>query len=96
VLTERRVLLARSFDARPCLEAKIDDIALGQFDAYRRVAVDPATIEENQRPLQLQLASLRLYDPDRTCPTNAGILLFGKHPRFFSARRLCAIPETAG
>jgi ATP-dependent DNA helicase RecG len=83
VLTERRVLLARSFDARPCLEAKIDDIALGQFDAYRRVAVDPATIEENQRPLQLQLASLRLYDPDRTCPTNAGILLFGKHPRFF-------------
>ena len=83
VLTERRVVLARSFDARPCPEAKIEDIALGQFDAYRRQAVDPETIEANQRPLELQLASLRLYDPERACPTYAGILLFGKNPRFF-------------
>ncbi|NTW98731.1 MAG: transcriptional regulator [Geobacteraceae bacterium] len=83
VLTERRVALARSFDARPCSEATIKDIALGQFDAYRREAVDPETIAANNRNIELQLASLRLYDPEPACPTYAGILLFGKNPRFF-------------
>ncbi|MDK9717813.1 MAG: putative DNA binding domain-containing protein [Trichlorobacter sp.] len=83
VLTERRVAYARSFDARPCFEAPLDEIALGQFDAYRREAVDPETIAANHRPIELQLASLRLYDPERACLTHAGILLFGKNPRFF-------------
>lgn len=83
VLSERRVALARSFDARPCQEATLDDLALGQFDAYRREAVDPDTIEANHRPVEQQLASLRLFDPERVCPTHAGILLFGKNPRFF-------------
>jgi len=31
----------------------------------------------------MQLASLRLYDPERCTATHAGILLFGKNPRFF-------------
>jgi ATP-dependent DNA helicase RecG len=83
VLSERRVALARSFDARPCPEAALDDLALGQFDAYRREAVDPETIEANHRPIEQQLASLRLFDPERACPTHAGILLFGKNPRFY-------------
>jgi ATP-dependent DNA helicase RecG len=83
VLSERRVALARSFDARPCLEATLDDLALGQFDAYRREAVDSETIEANHRPVEQQLSSLRLFDPERVCPTYAGILLFGKNPRFF-------------
>lgn len=83
VLSERRVAMARSFDAHPCSEAVIDDLALGQFDAYRREAVDPQTIAANHRPVDQQLASLRLYDPERGCPTHAGILLFGKNPRFF-------------
>lgn len=83
ILSERRVALARSFDARPCIGAVIDDLALGQFDAYRREAIDAETIAANHRPLEQQLASLRLYDPDREYPTYAGILLFGKNPRFF-------------
>lgn len=83
VLSERRVAVARSFDARPCTETTIDDIALGQFDAYRREAVDLETIAGNHRSVEHQLASLRFYDPVRTCPTHAGILLFGKNPRFF-------------
>ena len=83
VLSERRIALARSFDARPCTEARLDDLALGQFDAYRRQAIDPETIEANHRPIEEQLASLRLYDPARACPTHAGILLFGKNPRFY-------------
>lgn len=83
VLSERRVARARSFDARPCAEAAIDDVALGQFDAYRREAIDPETIAANHRPIEQQLASLRLYDPECGRPTHAGILLFGKNPRFF-------------
>uniref|UniRef100_E6QQ22 Transcriptional regulator containing an HTH domain and an uncharacterized domain shared with the mammalian protein Schlafen n=1 Tax=mine drainage metagenome TaxID=410659 RepID=E6QQ22_9ZZZZ len=83
VLSEKRVALARSFDARPCVEAIIDDLALGQFDAYRREAVDPETILANHRSVEQQLASLRLYDPEKSCPTHAGILLFGKNPRFY-------------
>ena len=83
VLTERRVAMARSFDARPCSESSLEDLALGQFDAYRRQAIDPETIAANHRPIEQQLASLRLYDPGRARPTYAGILLFGKNPRFF-------------
>lgn len=82
-LSERRIALAKSFDAQPCLEATIDKLALGQFDAYRREAVDAETIAANHRPLEQQLASLRLYDPDRGCATNAGLLLVGKNPRFY-------------
>ncbi len=83
VLSERRVAAARSFDARPCSEATIRDIALGQFDAYRRQAVDLETIAGNHRSTEHQLASLRFYVPERNCPTYAGILLFGKNPRFY-------------
>jgi ATP-dependent DNA helicase RecG len=83
VLTERRVAMARSFDARPCPEAKLTDLALGQFDAYRREAIDAETIALNHREIEQQLASLRLYDPERRAPTYAGLLLFGKNPRFF-------------
>lgn len=83
VLSERRVALAQSFDARPCTEAILTELALGQFDAYRREVIDPETILANHRPVEQQLASLRLYDPERGNPTHAGILLFGKNPRFF-------------
>lgn len=92
VLAERRIAKARSFDARPCSEATIQDIALGQFDAYRRQAVDAETISANQRSIELQLASLRLYDLKAGSPSNAGILLFGKNPRFFTWI-ICSIPQ---
>lgn len=82
-LSERRIARAKSFDAQPCPESKIDDLALGQFDSYRRESVDAETIAANHRPIAQQLASLRLYDPDRGCATNAGMLLIGKNPRFY-------------
>lgn len=83
ILSERRVSLARSFDTRPCVEASLNDLALGQFDAYRREAVSSETISANQRAVEQQLASLRFFDPERGCPTHAGILLFGTNPRFY-------------
>ena len=75
--------MAHSFDARSCPESSLEDLALGQFDAYRRQAIDPETIADNHRSIEQQLASLRLYDPGRARLTHAGILLFGKTPRFF-------------
>jgi ATP-dependent DNA helicase RecG len=83
ILSERRVALARTFDALPCGESSLDDLALGQFEAYRRETIDPDTLEQNNRSIELQLASLRLYNLERQCLTFAGILLFGKNPRFF-------------
>ena len=83
IFNERRTAAVRHFDARPCIEAKLGDLALGQFDAYRREAVDAETIAANHREIEQQLASLRIYDLERKCPTNGGILLFGKNPRFY-------------
>ncbi len=57
ILTERRVALARSFDARPCSESTINDLSLGQFEAYRHEAVDSDTIASNQRSIEIQLGS---------------------------------------
>jgi ATP-dependent DNA helicase RecG len=83
VLTERRVAQAKSFDARPCSESHLSDLSLGLFDAYRRLAVDAETIAANNRSIEQQLASLRLFDPARQCPTHAGILLLSSRARFF-------------
>ena len=83
ILSERRIAQATSFDARPCSEAKLEDLALSLFDTYRQEAVDAETIAANRRGIDLQLASLRLFDLARHCPTHAGILLLGTNPRFF-------------
>lgn len=83
ILSERRVSYARSFDARPCPESTLHDLALGLFEAYRHEAVDAEVIASNHRSLEEQLASLRFFDLHRNCPTFAGLLLFGKNPRFF-------------
>jgi ATP-dependent DNA helicase RecG len=83
ILSERRVAQATSFDARACTEAKLEDLALPLFDTYRQEAIDAETIAANRRGIDLQLASLRLFDLARHCPTHAGVLLLGTNPRFF-------------
>ncbi len=83
-LTERRVSSARTFDARPCRESTIGDLATDLFlNTYRPQAVSADVIEQNNRDLRQQLAALRFYDLAHDCPTNAGILLFGKDPRYW-------------
>lgn len=81
ILTERRIAHVRTFDLRPCLEASLEDLVLDLFSVYRSQAVAREVIEENHRPLPEQMASLRMFDLRRSCPTNAGVLLFGKDPR---------------
>jgi ATP-dependent DNA helicase RecG len=83
MLTERRMLLARSFDTRACRESSVEDLAFGVFEVYRRAAISAETIAENHRPIEAQLASLRLFDTTHQCLSYAGVLLFGKSARFF-------------
>lgn len=85
LLSERRVSFARSFDARPCLEATLDDLALNQFESYRTASVAADVIAENHRSIPEQLASLRLFNLQRHVPTNAGMLLIGQNTRFYLA-----------
>lgn len=85
LLSEKRAAhLARTWDARPCLEAALEDLALDLFTStYRRAAVAPEVVAENDRPLEQQLSSLRFWDARARQPTNAGVLLFGQDPLYF-------------
>jgi ATP-dependent DNA helicase RecG len=81
ILTEKRTAQARTFDALPCLGSTMEELATDLFqNTYLSQAVAAETIAENNRDLAAQLGSLRFYDLNRQCPTNAGILLFGKNP----------------
>jgi ATP-dependent DNA helicase RecG len=78
LLIERRIAHARTFDAQPCLGGALGDISLPLFlNDYRRQVIAPEVIDENNRPVEQQLASLRFFDLDRHCPTIAGVVLFG-------------------
>lgn len=83
ILWERRQALARSFDALPCKEAALEELDSLLFEAYRRSAIDSETIAANQRSLEEQLAALRFFNPQKSCPTFAALLLFGRNPRYF-------------
>lgn len=83
-LIERRAANAKTFDLVPALRSTIDDIAIEYFrSTYLPNAIDKDTIKENGRTLKQQLSSLRFFDMQENCPTNAGILIFGLNPAFF-------------
>lgn len=80
-LTERAVAGSLTFDRRPCLDASRDDLLLGMFESdYLPQLVEAATLVENRRTREEQLASARLFDLSRGVPTNAGVLLVGRDP----------------
>ena len=81
LLAERRTALQRTFDARPCHGCTLDDLVPDLFlVGYLPAAVSRDVIEENERDLREQMASLRCYDLAADCPTHAGVLLFAKQP----------------
>ena len=81
MLIEKRTASARPFDVSPCSGSSIRDLTRDLFlVSYLPAAVERAVLEENDRPTEEQMASLRLYDLDSDCPTNAAILLFGRNP----------------
>ena len=85
-LIERRVSHAKTFDAQPCLGSQLGDLSQPLFLIdYRRQAIAPEVIAENNRSVEVQLASLRCFDLSHQCPTHAGILLFGLDVRAWLA-----------
>lgn len=81
ILIEKRTAQQRTFDLRPCTGCKMDDLVQDMFlVTYLPAAVDRAVIEENNRAIEEQMASLRLYDLAAGYPTNAGALLFARDP----------------
>lgn len=81
LLSEKRLSNARTFDARPCLDSRLEDLALDLFQlTYLKEAVASDVLVENHRTVAEQLGSLRFFDSRSGCPTNAGIILFGKNP----------------
>ena len=81
ILIEKRTALQRTFDVRPCAGCTMDDLIPNLFlVTYLPHAVERAVIEENDRAIEEQMASLRFYDLAADCPTNAGALLFARDP----------------
>jgi ATP-dependent DNA helicase RecG len=79
LLTERRTASARTFDARVCPGATLDDLDLDLFRRdYLPAAVAPEVLAENHRELAHQLASLGFYDLRAQAPTHCGVLVLGK------------------
>ncbi len=83
MLSERRSISARSFDAEPCQGAANEDLSMRLFGEYRAAVVADEIIAANHRTPSEQLAALRFFDLRAELPTHAGLLLFGINPRFF-------------
>lgn len=84
ILAEKRLSSIKSFDMSPCREATLADLDLAAFTRiYLPKAIDEDVLESEHRDVEDQLASLRLYDKQADCPTNAAVLLFGKNIKYF-------------
>ena len=81
LLVEKRTASQRTFDARPCPGCTLDDLVPDLFlVGYLPHAVSRDVIEENDRDLREQMASLRCYDLGVDRPTHAGAMLFARQP----------------
>lgn len=84
ILAERRCSFMATFDATPCLSAKLEDLDVDYIKSkYLPMAFDEETLANDKRDIKEQLASIHLYDRENDCPTYAGIILFGKNPKYF-------------
>lgn len=81
VLMERRAANFPTFDATPCVEGELKRLDVETFrQTYRPQAIAEEVIAENHRGVEEQLAALRLYNLNRNCPTNAGMLVLAYDP----------------
>lgn len=80
ILAERRRGRDLSFDMRPVEEATLEQLDLEFFKSqYLPSSVAPEVLEENQRSIDQQLASLRLIS--NAHPTFGAVILFGRDPQ---------------
>ena len=92
ILSERRIDRERTWDARACREAALDDLALDLFAlTYRPNAVSIDVLEENDRPITLQLASLRFFDLRIGSSNECRRALARQRSRFFLPRGIRTI-----
>lgn len=83
-LYEKRASHIRTFDAKPCMGASLSDLDLSLFKLqYLPKAIPEDVLRQDDRPVEQQLQSLGFFDKRFNCPTNAGILLFGKNVERF-------------
>lgn len=83
VLNERRRSLDGPFDTRTVIGSSLKDLDLEVIrSTYLPAVVDHEVIEENQRSLEQQLASIRLSDPSGM-PTVLGLLVAGYDPGIY-------------
>ena len=84
ILAERKARSFKTFDARPCFEATLDDLDLEAFvHDYLPKAVDAEALAADERSIERKMESLRLFNCVYNCPTYAAIILFGKRPTYF-------------
>lgn len=84
VLVERRRARFPTFDSMPCVQAKLDDLDLDLFrHGFLPKAFDEGTLAGETRSIERQLEALCFFSTEYGCPTNAGIILFGKNPLRF-------------
>ncbi len=83
ILTERQRMNSLTFDRKPCLgPATVDDLRLDFFrEEYLPRMVAKEVLEHDTRPVEYQLAALRLWASWMNKPTSGGLLLIAKDPR---------------
>lgn len=84
-LNEKRRAGDLPFDLRPLTSTTLEDLNLNFFQqSYLSFVIAPEVLEENQRSLVQQLASVRFTTPEpESCPTVLGMLVVGKDPKQF-------------
>jgi len=83
-LSEKQISGSLPFDTRPVSGATIDDISIELFkNEYLPYAIAPEVIEDNQRSVFEQMASLRFLAKPDGPPTVVGILVVGKDPQYW-------------
>lgn len=84
ILAERRTSYMATFDTMPCLAAKLSDIDTELVRSkYLEKLIDKELLAVDSRPVEEQLSAVGMYDTENNCPTNAAMVLFGRHPRRF-------------
>jgi len=88
--TEERILIERrnssylTFDEHPVHNAKLSDMDINLFRiVYLPKAISPDVLDNDNRDIKFQLASLHFYDLKYDCPTVAGMLMFSKNLKYF-------------
>ena len=84
ILAERRTSYMATFDTMPCLAAKLNDIDMELVrNKYMEKLIGKELLAADGRSIEEQLSAVGMYDTEHDSPTNAAMVLFGRHPRRF-------------